>query len=318
MSRSVSVLSSSRVDFVVMKFSRVEKSSCNRRESCAVRRARGCHATACDLCVDVTRIKYAPEVITTLKKQRHPVMSEADPLSCGAELSSRLTVSPIFRLSVVIPVFNEVRTLAKVIDRVRATGLPCEIILVDDGSTDGTRELLSSYDKSSDVVIVLHDKNCGKGAALKSGFLQATGDVVLVQDADLEYDPAEYPRLIKPILNGTADVVYGSRFAEGKPHGWHAIANRLVTQVSNHFTGLQLTDMETCYKVFRREVIQQIAPTLKENGFGIEPELTAKIARLPHIRLQEVPVSYTARGYAEGKKIGWRDGLWAIWCAMKY
>jgi glycosyltransferase involved in cell wall biosynthesis len=209
-------------------------------------------------------------------------------------------------------------TLAKVIDRVRATGLPCEIIVVDDGSTDGTRELLFRYEKCTDVAVVLHEKNRGKGAALKTGFLKATGDVVLVQDADLEYDPADYRRLIDPIIAGAADVVYGSRFGEGKPRTWHAMANGFVTHVSNHFTGLQLTDMESCYKVFRREVIQQIAPTLVENGFGIEPELTGRVARFPKVRVLEVPVSYTARGYAQGKKINWRDGLWAIWCAMKY
>lgn len=217
-----------------------------------------------------------------------------------------------------MPAFNEVRTLAGVIERVRATQLPCEIIVVDDGSTDGTRELLAEYARSPEVVVVLHDKNRGKGAALKTGFLQATGDIVLVQDADMEYDPSDYPQLLQPILDDVADVVYGTRFGESASWNWHTIANRFLTHISNHFTGLQLTDMETCYKVFRRQVIEQIAPTLVETGFGIEPELTARVARLPRVRIVEVPVSYRARGYAEGKKINWRDGLWAIRCAMKY
>ena len=227
-----------------------------------------------------------------------------------------------FRLSVIIPVYNEARTLEAVVERVRATGLTSEIIIVDDGSTDGTRGLFTKYRESTDVAVVLHESNQGKGAALKTGFLKATGDVVLVQDADLEYDPADYPRLIQPILEGRADVVYGSRFCTNGGHStvrsWHALANRFVTFVSNRFTGLRLTDMETCYKVFRIDIIRQIAPTLREKGFGIEPELTAKLSRLPNIRVLEVPVSYSARGYLDGKKINWRDGLWAIWCAAKY
>lgn len=221
------------------------------------------------------------------------------------------------RVSVVIPVFNEVRTIDAVIERVRATGVATEIIVVDDGSSDGTRELLYKYRDDSHIIVVLHDGNQGKGAALKTAFLRATGDVLLVQDADLEYDPAEYPLLLRPILEGHADVVYGSRFLSGGS-GWHYSANRFVTRVSNHFTGLKLTDMETCYKVFRRKVIQQVAPALHEKGFGIEPELTARVARLPNVRIVEVPISYSARGYSEGKKINWRDGLWAVWCAMKY
>ncbi len=239
------------------------------------------------------------------------------------ELGSRTALPPNFRLSVVIPVFNEVGTLGQVIERVRATGLSCEIIVVDDGSTDGTRAMLAKFAPGNDLVVVLHATNQGKGAALKTGFLKAAGDIVLVQDADLEYHPADYLRLMQPIIDGAADVVYGSRFltregASGKTRHWHTLANRFVTRLSNHFTGLQLTDMETCFKVFRRDVIQQIAPTLEQRGFGIEPELTAKVARLPNIRLVEVPIRYTARGYADGKKIGWRDGLWALWCVMKY
>jgi glycosyltransferase involved in cell wall biosynthesis len=250
------------------------------------------------------------------------MMDRSTPFSDGMKPASQFALPPNFLLSVVIPVFNEVRTLDIVIERVRTTGLPCEIVVVDDGSTDGTRDLLGKYRESTDVIVVLHEVNQGKGAALKTGFLRATGDVVLVQDADLEYHPVDYPRLIQPIIDGVADVVYGSRFHTTDRQlvfrSWHALANRCVTFASNTFTGLQLTDMETCYKVFRRDVIRQIAPTLKEAGFGIEPELTAKIARVPNVRLCEVSVSYTARGYADGKKINWRDGLWAIWCAMKY
>jgi glycosyltransferase involved in cell wall biosynthesis len=227
-----------------------------------------------------------------------------------------------FRLSIVIPAFNEVRTIDAVIAQVRATQLPCEIIVVDDGSHDGTREKLEQYAHAPDIVALFHDRNRGKGAALKTGFLRATGNVVLVQDADLEYNPLDYSRLIEPILENRADVVFGSRFPASndvkQSSRMHRCANRLVTMVSNGFTGLRLTDMETCYKVFRREVIAQIAPALQETGFGIEPELTARVARLPNVRILEVPIHYSARSYAEGKKIGWRDGLWAIWCAMRY
>jgi glycosyltransferase involved in cell wall biosynthesis len=227
-----------------------------------------------------------------------------------------------FRISVVIPAFNEVRTLDAVLEQIRATHLPCEIIVVDDGSRDGTTELLSRHAHSSDIVALFHEQNRGKGAALKTGFLHASGDVVLVQDADLEYDPQDYERLIEPILDDRADVVFGSRFLapgdEKQSGGFHRFANWLVTMVSNRFTGLRLTDMETCYKVFRREVIRRIAPELRETGFGIEPELTGRVARLPNVRILEVPIRYSARSYAEGKKIGWRDGIWAIWCAMRY
>lgn len=227
-----------------------------------------------------------------------------------------------FRLSVIVPTFNEARTIDEVIRRVRATGLPCELIVVDDGSHDGTRESLARYTQDADMVTMFHPRNRGKGAALKTGFLQATGDIVLVQDADLEYDPADYERLLEPILDDRADVVFGSRFlappAAVQSSRAHRFANRALTAFSNRFTGLRLTDMETCYKVFRRDVIQQIAPTLQESGFGIEPELTAKVARLPGVRVLEVPIRYSARSYVEGKKIGWRDGLWAIWCAMRY
>ena len=248
-------------------------------------------------------------------------MAEADSSdekSKGAQCANAAHV----RLSVIIPAFNEVRTLDAVIGRVRETGLHYEMIIVDDGSSDGTRELLAKYESAADVVVVLHDENRGKGAALKTGFLKATGDIVLVQDADLEYDPKEYPRLLEPILEGRADVVFGSRYHAGNSkqmqRSWHTRANRFVTSMSNRFTGLKLWDMETCYKVIRREVIQKIAPTLQETGFGIEPELTAKLARLAKGRIEQVPIDYAPRTYSEGKKINWRDGLWAIWCCMRY
>jgi glycosyltransferase involved in cell wall biosynthesis len=226
-----------------------------------------------------------------------------------------------FVLSVVIPVYNEVQTVAEVVRRVRESGVACQIILVDDGSTDGTRELLDGWRGQDDLLIIFHDRNQGKGAALKTGFLQATGDVVIVQDADLEYDPAEYLRLIQPIVEGQADVVFGSRFtgeSQRVLYFWHYLGNRFLTLLSNAFTNLNLTDMETCYKVFRREVIQQIAPTLKEMRFGIEPELTAKVASLQGIRIYERPITYAGRTYAEGKKITWRDGLRALWCILRY
>jgi glycosyltransferase involved in cell wall biosynthesis len=226
-----------------------------------------------------------------------------------------------FLLSVVIPVFNEARTIAEVIRRVRTCGVPCELVIVDDGSTDGTRQILAEYESAADVTVVLHAENQGKGAALKTGFMRAKGNVVVVQDADLEYDPADYSKLLQPIIEDQADVVFGSRFI-GDNHRvlyfWHSAGNRLITLLSNIFTNLNLTDVETCYKLFRREIIQQIAPTLQENRFGIEPELTAKVARLPGIRIYERPISYSGRTYAQGKKIGWRDGFRALWCIVKY
>jgi glycosyltransferase involved in cell wall biosynthesis len=224
------------------------------------------------------------------------------------------------QLSVVIPVYNERATLGEILRRVRAAPLAKEIIIVDDGSTDGTRELLASM-AATDLRILYHPENRGKGAALKTGFLAASGNIVLVQDADLEYDPADYPVLLAPILANQADVVFGSRFlnhaARQGQSFWHSLGNRFLTLLSNLFTGLRLTDMETCYKVFRKEIIQTIAPTLKQNRFGIEPELTAKIAHGKY-RLVEVAIRYNARSYREGKKIGWRDALKAVWCIIRY
>jgi glycosyltransferase involved in cell wall biosynthesis len=230
-------------------------------------------------------------------------------------------IPPQVRLSVVMPVYNEVGFVEETIRRVREVPIAKEVIVVDDGSTDGTRERLAALEGQPDLRIVYHDRNRGKGAALRTGFAHATGDIVLVQDADLEYDPVQYPLLIQPIVEDVADVVFGSRFAAGSPHRvlyfWHSVANRLLTTLSNTATDLNLTDMETCYKVFRRDVIDQIAPTLKENGFGIEVELTAKVARR-RCRIFEIGISYFGRTYKEGKKIGLADAFHALWCIVRY
>ena len=217
------------------------------------------------------------------------------------------------RLSVVIPVYNEVETIKEIVSRVQAVDFEKEIIIVDDGSTDGTREQLQEISLAQENVRVFyHDRNQGKGAALRTGFEVATGDIVIIQDADLEYDPREYPILLEPILDGRADVVYGSRFLGG-PHRvlffWHYLGNKFLTLLSNTLTNLNLTDMETCYKVFRREVLSDIQ--LKSDRFGFEPEFTAKIAK-KGVRIYETPISYSGRTYAEGKKIGWKDGVKAI------
>ena len=223
-------------------------------------------------------------------------------------------------ISVVIPCYNEVSTIEAILDAVRASEIrDKEILIVDDASTDGTREKLLSLPAEAGLRVMFHERNRGKGAALATGFRAATGDVVIVQDADLEYDPKEYPKLLAPIRAGKADVVYGSRFAGGESHRvlyfWHYAANKLLTLVSNMFTNLNLTDMETCYKAFRRDVIQKI--DFREERFGFEPEVTAKVARMG-CRIYEVGISYSGRTYAEGKKIGWRDGLWALWCIVRY
>jgi glycosyltransferase involved in cell wall biosynthesis len=223
-------------------------------------------------------------------------------------------------LSVVIPCYNEVQTVEAIVAAVRASPVEDkEIIVVDDCSTDGTRDKLRALPVAEDLHVFYHEANRGKGAALRTGFAQASGDIVIVQDADLEYDPREYPKMIEPIQAGRADVVFGSRFAGGQSHHvlyfWHYLANKMLTLFSNTFTNLNLTDMETCYKAFRRPVIQAI--DLKEERFGFEPEITAKVARMG-CRIYEVGISYSGRTYAEGKKIGWRDGLRAVWCIFRY
>jgi glycosyltransferase involved in cell wall biosynthesis len=244
---------------------------------------------------------------------------KTEPLPCPPPASSSWPND--LRLSIVVPVYNECATLPEILRRIRAVPIAREIIVVDDGSTDGTRELLGTLENEPDLRVVYLPRNRGKGAALKAGFLLATGDIVLVQDADLEYDPADYPRLIEPILLDWADVVYGSRFLKRDPRRvlafWHTLANRAITTLSNMFTNLHLTDMETCYKVFRRDVIQAIAPRLRQNRFGIEPELTARVARGGY-RVYEVAIGYNGRSRVEGKKIGWRDGLQAVWCILRY
>lgn len=243
------------------------------------------------------------------------------------------------KLSVAIPVYNEIDYILTVLQRVqqvRLAGMELELVVVDDCSRDGTRELLLEIARLQaagvreaflrgetvrldNLRLFFQDRNQGKGAALQRGFAEASGEIVIIQDADLEYDPADYPRLLAPLLDGRAEVVFGSRFIGGEAHRvlyfWHALGNRLLTLTSNFFTNLNLSDMECCYKVFRREVINKIQ--IEENRFGIEPELTAKVARLG-CRIYEVGVSYAGRTYAEGKKIGWRDGIRAVWCILKY
>ena len=222
-------------------------------------------------------------------------------------------------LSIIIPCFNESKTILSLIDAVKKSPVKNrEIIIVDDGSQDGTRDILNHLN-DPEVRIIFHSKNKGKGAALRTGFNEAKGDICIVQDADLEYDPQEFPLVIQPILDGKADVVFGSRFQSGRPHRvvyfWHRVGNGLLTLMSNLFTDLNLSDMETCYKAFRREVIQSV--NIRENRFGFEPEVTAKISKM-NIKIYEVGISYYGRTYDEGKKIGWKDGVRAVYCIFKY
>ena len=228
-------------------------------------------------------------------------------------------------VSVVIPVYNETATLAQIVERVQNAPVTTEIILVDDCSSDGSTELVRKLARTEGIQGIFHQVNRGKGAALRSGFAAARGDIVLVQDADLEYDPQDYPRLLAPIEKDGADVVYGSRFAGGESHRvlyfWHSIGNRALTLLSNMLSNLNLTDMEVCYKVFRREIIQDIE--LREDRFGFEPEVTARLARYRktdgnRLRIFEVGISYAGRTYEEGKKIGWKDGVRALWCIVRY
>lgn len=224
------------------------------------------------------------------------------------------------KVSIIIPCFNERLTIEKAIDAVcQAPIAEKQIIVVDDCSTDGSREILKTKIERRVARVIYHERNQGKGAALRSGIAAATNDIVIIQDADLEYDPQEYPILVEPFIQGKADVVYGSRFMGGKSHRvlyyWHRVGNLILTTLSNMLTNINLTDMETCYKVFRREIIQSIK--IEENRFGFEPEITAKISKMG-LRIYEVGISYYGRTYAEGKKINWKDGLWAIYCIIKY
>jgi glycosyltransferase involved in cell wall biosynthesis len=241
----------------------------------------------------------------------------------GHDVCRRLGIYPIdgdFVLSVVIPVYNEAATIRDIVRQVQSTGLPLEIILVDDGSSDGSREVLQQLQSEHECRVFFHEKNQGKGAALKTGFSAATGDVIVIQDADKEYDPQDFRYLLQPILEGHADVVYGSRYSG--PDGavspvWHRTANQFITFCSVLASGYKFTDVETCYKMFRRELLKDVIPTLREKRFGIEIELTFKMLKTG-ARFYERPIRYHRRSYAEGKKIGWRDGIAALWCIFRY
>lgn len=228
----------------------------------------------------------------------------------------------MYTLSVIIPCYNEKKTIAQLLEAVRAAPIDgkLEVIVVNDGSQDGVEELLNTTLKPLIDILIHHPKNAGKGAAIHTGIKYATGDYVVIQDSDLEYNPQEYTKLLAPLLSGKADVVFGSRFAGGESHRvlyfWHSMGNKFLTLLSNMFTNLNLTDMETCYKMFKRHLIQNIS--LQERRFGFEPEVTAHLARIPDIRIYEVGISYYGRTYKEGKKIGWKDGFRAIYCIVKY
>lgn len=270
-----------------------------------------------------TQPPLAPTVDETYLKRLEATVAEAESaVAAGVEIGNEPTTADdqqtALAVSVVIPVYNERDTIAEIVRRVQAVGVHQEIVIVDDYSLDGTREVLLELAEQSDIRVLMHGYNRGKGAALRTAFAEVEGDVVMIQDADLEYDPQDYPKLLAPIEQGQTDVVYGSRFlenAEQDPSSMHRFGNWLLTALSNTLTGQRLTDMETCYKVFRREVIQAI--NFQQNRFGFEPEITAKLSRMGK-RIVEVPISYECRGYDEGKKIGIRDGLNAIWCILKY
>jgi glycosyltransferase involved in cell wall biosynthesis len=239
----------------------------------------------------------------------------AHPANAAADGNAQLAPC----LAAIVPVFNEAATVGRVIERVLAQRPIQELVIVDDGSTDGTWKILEGI-QDPRVRLQRHQQNLGKGAAVRTALAMVTAPLVIIQDADLEYDPAEYHVLLNPILNNQADVVFGSRFLGGGPHRvlyyWHSVGNKMLTMLSNMATNLNLSDMETCYKLFRRDVIQRIL--IEENRFGLEPELTAKVSRLGGVRVFEVPISYYGRTYAEGKKINWKDGCWALWCVLKY
>lgn len=229
------------------------------------------------------------------------------------------TIERDFLISIIIPAYNEQNTIEKALQAVLETPYKKQIILVDDGSTDGTQDIVRGISQP-DVQIISHDKNYGKGCAIQTGLQHAAGDIILIQDADLEYDPAEYPILLQPILSGKADVVYSSRFSGHGAHRvlyfWHYVGNRFLTLMSNVLTNINLTDMESCYKVFTKQALEGIK--IEEKQFGFEPEITAKIAKNKNLRIYEVPISYYGRTYEEGKKIDWKDGFWALYCIIKY
>ncbi|MBL8871638.1 MAG: glycosyltransferase family 2 protein [Planctomycetaceae bacterium] len=241
----------------------------------------------------------------------------------GQDTARRLGIFQLpenFLLSVVIPVYNEVNTIEAVVDRVRSSGLPIEIILVDDGSRDGTRDKLKQLEAIPNTRVILHEKNQGKGAAIKTGFTHATGDIVVIQDADMEYDPQDFRYLIQPIIEGDADVVYGTRYGhQDRPVAplWHYAVNRIISILTSIKTGLYFSDVETCYKLFPRKIIQDLVPKLRENRFGIEIEVTIRLAR-QKTRFYERHIRYHRRSWDQGKKIGWKDGVRALWCILRY